>query len=156
MLITPRLPAKVQMSEAPSTSCALMASGLPLDAARRVNVSERFSRDLQGVFVTSRFSDYVVDVSYAAQMGTVTPQAEKLTRDLSHARDDVNNLALMLHRMERTQRESAHGAIEPVLASMYQALDIELFHVVLRSSLDYCACAIVSRSNQKGASPRIV
>lgn len=153
MLIHPKLPWYTHMSDRPATPRAVPTDRLPDEVRRRVAVSSWFGQDGDGVHLCARFCDYRVDLSYAARTGSLSSNGCDLAQLFGYAVDDLQNVALLLHRMDWIHKQSAAEAIDPTLSSMYLALDIELFQVELRSAMDYCASSIEAVASKRGQAP---
>ncbi|HXK20415.1 MAG TPA: hypothetical protein VNG33_21545, partial [Polyangiaceae bacterium] len=60
---------------------------------------------------------------------------------------------ILVAKIEWLHRHAGSAGLDQQLAGMYLALDIELFHVQLRSALDYCAACISETSKKAGQVP---
>lgn len=154
MLISPKLPWYAHMSERPKGPLSIFCEDLPGDVARRVTVSSWFALDADGVHLQSLFSDYWANISFGVRLKRDLPaEASKIALNLGHAVDDMHNVALLHHRMAWTHQQSVSGVLDALVAAKYLALDIELFHVELRSALDHCAMCISAVTSKPGQVP---
>ena len=113
----------------------------------------RFSSDEHGTFMQGAFADYPSDVGLGFRMGRFRSPADRIARNLMHASDDLWNVGVILHRLEWTRAECLRGNLPVGTWSRFAEVDIEHFHVEIRSALDYLAKAIVAAAPKPGQTP---
>ena len=111
-----------------------------------------FATDEYGLHLHGPLVDYQVNLVTECRLNRQT-NLRPLAVRLCHAHDDFRNLALLVSKIEWLHRHSRGAGLDRQLASMYLALDIELFHVQLRSALDHCAACIGATSHKAGQVP---
>lgn len=153
MLVSPKLPWYTHMSDRPSARFSIPDDGLAEHIARRVRVSRWFAEDEDGLHIVDGYAGCAIDLAYAARTDGVGQAGKAVALTLWQALDDLNNVGVLLHRMDWMHQQAVQGKVDSALASMYLALDVELFHVELRSSLDYCSRCVAAAAARSGQVP---
>ncbi len=127
----------------------------PLVTTTLTEVRRLFSRSPVGsLYMRGRFLDYHASLgSVLSHQKASGIRLQKLSEALSHIVWDLWNLGTLLQRLEMTDRQGADGSLNEGLWRMYCGLDIEHFHVELRSLFDYAATSISLVADRTGGVP---
>lgn len=96
-----------------------------------------------GAIVSSNFQDFLGDVHVGAVLPMTDQRLASLRNHLYDANQDFWNISVLIHRLEwiRAQRIELGESLD-YLWMQYTQLDIQTFHVEIRSLFDHLAAAI--------------
>lgn len=106
-----------------------------------------------GTIVASKAQDLLGDVHLMAHVSK-DPRLDVLRRHLFAANQDFWNISILIHRLDwfRTQRPETTEPFDPIWFH-YTQLDIQTFHVEIRSIFDYLAASVVVLSPKPKTMP---
>jgi hypothetical protein len=116
-------------------------------------VKALLQRDAHGeCYVRGSFVNYSTDLAIAINQevvgSTSAPQIAQAFHDIIW---DLWNVVSLIARLEWTDELAQKGELSVELWRQFCSLDIEHFHVELRSILDYAAVCIVASAEKPGS-----
>ncbi|MGZ5127184.1 MAG: hypothetical protein ACXWC1_30795 [Burkholderiales bacterium] len=127
-----------------------MAVGPSPNIERVRAVLSGFITDEHGIALRGPIVDYPYDVARDVRLGKLGKSGERVARNLNHARRDLGNITTLLNRLEWTRAECLKGHLPVGSWAAFAELDVEHFHVEMRSALDYVAKAIGAAAGKSG------
>ncbi|MFQ5850820.1 MAG: hypothetical protein ACE5JU_09560 [Candidatus Binatia bacterium] len=118
-------------------------------------VRELFIRDKDNILVLrGSFVNYSTDLSLTIRMGRkVAGGGRKVAINLQHIIWDLWNIGALFERLENTTHLASLKRLNVEVWRKYIGLDIEHFHIELRSVLDYTAACISATADRKNCVP---
>jgi len=108
-----------------------------------------------GSYLRGSFVNYSGDLPIAMNRGRVaSTAAARIAQALNHIVWDLWNLGALIARLEWTDEIAQKGDLDVEVWRHFCSLDIEHFHIELRSVLDYAAMCIAASANQLGTVPQ--
>ena len=98
--------------------------------------SDLVTNDEHGSYWAGQFVDMSIQVKIALSHNH---KLLKIHQALENIHEDVWNVGTLVHRLEWLRDLAIHNQLDIVKWTLFARLDIEYFHVELRSILDYVA-----------------
>jgi hypothetical protein len=118
------------------------------------NIPELFAGSGSGLHLRGAFVNYPIDLGFALRQGQVaSDEAKRISDALRHIVWDIWNVGTLLERLEWADGIAATDSLEEGLWNRYCSLDIEHFHIEIRSILDYAATCISAVARSRGTAP---
>lgn len=121
-----------------------------------VEVKALFHHDPDGGwYLRGSFVNYSADLPIAMNRRRVaSTSAAPIAQALNHIVWDLWNLGSLIARLEWTDEIAQRGELDVEVWRHFCSVDIEHFHIELRSVLDYAAMCIAGSANQPGTVPQ--
>lgn len=110
-----------------------------------------FQEDAQGLHLTSKF----LDIGYSLRFNDYFTDQQRTNVEVlfRHAWQDIQNISVLIERIEWVKLEAINGKITDDKWREYTRLDVEHFHTELRSLMDYVNEIISYFSKMQGQWP---
>jgi hypothetical protein len=121
-----------------------------------VEVKALFQRDPNGGwYLRGSFVNYSGDLRHAVNRGQIaSSSAGRIVQALNHITWDLWNIGSLIARLDWTDQIAQRGQLDVEVWRHFCSLDIEHFHIELRSVLDYAAMCVAASANQLGTVPQ--
>src|SRR5262245_61027330 len=96
-----------------------------------------FASDENGFCWTGAFVNFHADLTEQVRRGALGATPQQLVSHLDHVVHDVANIGALLERLAWTKGEQVAGRLWLSTWSRFAELDIEHFHLEIRSAMDY-------------------
>jgi hypothetical protein len=101
------------------------------------------------------FVNYTNDLRHAVSAGQVASSSTaRIVQALNHITWDLWNIGTLIARLDWTDEAAQKGEVEIEVWRQFCSLDIEHFHLELRSVLDYAAMCIAACATRSGTVPQ--